>query len=83
MPLGYNHCMGTQETEKNKEHSNADDSSVTDKLAGMVQKTIGGLEEIGGILTADPITAAEGEYNVEVGSIREEIGEDMEESEED
>ncbi len=82
MLLGYNHCMGTEETEKNKEHSDGD-GGVTDKLAGMVQKTIGGLEEIGGILTADPITAAEGEYNVEVCSIREEIGEDMEESEED
>ncbi len=59
------------------------ESGLEEKISGIVQKTIGGLEEIGGILTADPITAAEGEYNVEAGSIREEIGEDMEDAEEE
>lgn len=59
------------------------EGGLENKISGLVQKTIGGLEEIGGILTADPITAAEGEYNVEAGSIREEIGEDMEDAEEE
>jgi len=60
-----------------------DESTLSDKLSGLVQKTIGGLEEIGGILTADPITAAEGEYNVEAGSIREDLGEKLESSNSD
>ena len=59
------------------------ESGLENKISGLIQKTIGGLEEIGGILTADPITAAEGEYNVEAGSIREEIGEDLEENPEE
>ena len=59
------------------------ESGLENKISGLVQKTIGGIEEIGGILTADPITAAEGEYNVEAGTIREQISEDLENSEED
>lgn len=61
------------------DEAESENKGLTEKVSGLVQKTIGGIEEIGAILTADPITAAEGEYNVEVGSIREEIGEDMEE----
>ena len=63
--------------EENNLHSEETDGP-REKIAGLVQKTIGGLEELGGILTGDPITAAEGEYNVDAGSIREEIGEDLE-----
>jgi hypothetical protein len=59
------------------------ESGLENKISGLVKKTIGGIEEIGGILTADPITAAEGEYNVEAGTIREQISEDLENSEED
>lgn len=50
-----------------------------DAISGMGQKIIGGIEEIGGILTGDPNTAAEGEFNVEVGELREETEEDLEE----
>lgn len=60
--------------------SDEENSGPREKIAGLVQKTIGGLEELGGILTGDPITAAEGEYNVDAGSIREEIGEKLENS---
>lgn len=54
--------------------------SIKDKIGGLGQKIIGGIEEIGGILTGDPNTAAEGEFNVEVGDLREEIEEDLESS---
>ena len=54
---------------------------IKDKIGGLGQKIIGGIEEIGGILTGDPNTAAEGEFNVEVGDLREEIEEDLESSE--
>lgn len=62
-------------TEKNEETN-----ASSEKLKGLVQKTIGGLEELGGILTGDPNTAAEGEFNVEVGRVREETAEDLEEN---
>lgn len=52
---------------------------LADKITGLGQKIIGGIEEIGGILTGDPVTAAEGEFNVEVGDVREDVEEDLEE----
>lgn len=51
---------------------------IADNISGLGQKIIGGIEEIGGILTGDPVTAAEGEFNVEVGEVREEVEEDLE-----
>jgi len=56
--------------------------SFKDRISGGAQFIIGEIETIGGVLTADPITQAEGELNVEVGTLREEIEEDLEESEE-
>ena len=53
---------------------------IAENITGLGQKIIGGIEEIGGILTGDPNTAAEGEFNVEVGEVREEVEEDLEES---
>jgi uncharacterized protein YjbJ (UPF0337 family) len=52
---------------------------IKDKITGLGQKIIGEIESIGGILTGDPNTAAEGEFNVEVGDIREDLEEDLEE----
>ncbi len=45
------------------------------KVPGFVQKIIGEIEEVGGALTGDPTTQAEGQFNVEVGEIREELAE--------
>lgn len=53
---------------------------IADKISGLGQKIIGEIETIGGVLTGDPITQAEGEFNVEVGDVREDIEEDLEES---
>ena len=47
-------------------------------VSGAFQAIIGEIEQVGGILTADPITQAEGEFNQEVGDIREDLQEDME-----
>jgi uncharacterized protein YjbJ (UPF0337 family) len=67
--------MANDQEEKEKE-------SLKDRISGGAQFIIGEIETIGGILTADPITQAEGELNVEVGTVREEIEEDLEEGEE-
>ena len=55
-----------------------DEGGVRRVVSGFGQKVIGGIEEIGGILTGDPNTAAEGEFNIEVGDVREDIEEDLE-----
>ena len=68
--------MNAQENEKDEgEHP------IADNISGLGQKIIGGIEEVGGILTGDPNTAAEGEFNQEVGEVREEVEDDLEESE--
>ncbi len=43
---------------------------AAENLQSVGQMIIGGLEQIGGILTGDPTTRAEGEFNTEVGSLR-------------
>ena len=66
--------MNPEENEDTEKHG------LADKISGLGQKIIGEIETIGGVLTGDPITQAEGEFNVEVGEVREEIEEDLEES---
>ena len=51
--------------------------SETGKISGAFQKIIGEIEEVGGMLTGDPNTVAEGEFNQEVGDIREDLQEDV------
>ncbi len=63
--------MGENDTER--------EGGLKEKISGLGQKIIGEIETIGGVLTADPTTQAEGEFNVEVGDIREDL-EDAEES---
>jgi hypothetical protein len=58
-----------------------EDHGIKGHIGGIGQRIIGEIERIGGILTADPNTTAEGEYNVEVGELREETEEDLEASE--
>lgn len=58
-----------------------DHHGLADNVSGLGQKIIGTIETIGGVLTADPLTQAEGEFNAEVGDVREEIEHDLEESE--
>ena len=50
---------------------------LADNVSALGQKIIGKIETIGGVLTGDPITQAEGEYNVEVGDVREDLEEEM------
>ncbi len=65
--------------EQDKE--DAGQHGLADKISGLGQKIIGEIETIGGVLTGDPITQAEGEYNVEVGDVREDLEEDIANSE--
>ncbi|HEY2867674.1 MAG TPA: hypothetical protein VGJ02_11330 [Pyrinomonadaceae bacterium] len=53
------------------------DGSLKRKIPGLGQYLIGELETIGGVLSGDPLARAEGEFNVEVGSVREKLEEDL------
>lgn len=57
--------------------------SFKDKISGLGQTIIGEIETIGGVLTGDPNTQAEGEFNVEVGNVREELESVLDEEEEE
>ena len=59
------------------------EQSEKGKLSGFSQFIVGEMETIGGVLTGDPLTQAEGEFNVEVGTVREDIEEDLDQSEGD
>jgi uncharacterized protein YjbJ (UPF0337 family) len=63
------------------EEENKEGKGLGGKISGAAQVIIGEIEEIGGILTADPVTRAEGELNVEVGTVRQEIESDLDERE--
>jgi len=51
-------------------------SGIAESVSGLGQKIIGEIEKLAGVINADPLAQAEGEFNVEVGSIREELEEE-------
>jgi len=65
-------------TDNEKEIEN-DDRGIKSRITGLGQEIIGEIEIIGGVLTGDPNTQAEGEFNVEVGTVREELDESIDE----
>ena len=64
-------------TEENKEIQETQVDHTTENLESVGQMIIGGLEQIGGILTGDPTTRAEGEFNAEVGSLHQETNKNL------
>ncbi|MEO7672516.1 MAG: hypothetical protein ABIU09_00385 [Pyrinomonadaceae bacterium] len=65
----------------NDQEDNQEKSGLAENITGLGQKILGEIETFGGILTGDPITQAEGEYNVEVGDVRQDLEEELEEDE--
>ena len=61
----------------NEPEEQSTDETQGGKVSGAFQKIIGEIEQVGGILTGDPNTRAEGEFNQEVGDIREDLQEDV------
>ena len=57
--------MAENEVENDQKHS------FKDSISGLGQKIIGEIESLAGVVNADPLAQAEGEFNVEVGAIRE------------
>ncbi len=55
--------------------------SLAERIGSAGQVIIGEIEALAGVINADPLAQAEGEFNIEVGSVREGIEEDLEEEE--
>lgn len=53
--------------------------SIAERVSGIGQMIIGEIESIGGIITGDPATRAEGEFNVAVGEERDDVEQELEE----
>ena len=51
-----------------EETKKPNENTVAENLSAVGQMILGELESLGGILTADPITHAEGDFNVNVGA---------------
>lgn len=56
-------------TEKDEEIFHEEEDLTTENLKGAGQRILGNLEMIGGIITGDPVTTAEGEFNDDVGKV--------------
>lgn len=65
------------------ENENKIEDETTESTESIGQQILGGLEVIGGILTADPVTRSEGEFNVETGAIHHEVSEDLHRADEE
>ncbi|MEP6705352.1 MAG: hypothetical protein ABJB34_11155 [Acidobacteriota bacterium] len=65
----------------NHDKDKTEEPGPADNISGLGQKILGKIETIGGVLTGDPITQAEGEYNAEVGEVREDLEDELEGSE--
>lgn len=63
--------MAENEGENDQKHS------LKDSITGFGQVLIGEIESLAGVINADPLAQAEGEFNVEVGTVREELEEDL------
>lgn len=61
--------MAENEGEKDQKHG------FKESISGLGQKIIGEIESLAGVVNADPLAQAEGEFNVEVGTIRDELEE--------
>ena len=46
---------------------------IKETITGFGQVIIGEIESLAGVVNADPLAQAEGEFNVEVGTVREEL----------
>ncbi len=63
--------------EETKDKTETPVNHTTENLESVGQMILGELETIGGILTGDPLTRAEGEFNLETGSLHQEANKNL------
>ena len=64
-------------TDENKELEETKVDHTKENIESVGQMIIGGIEMVGGIITADGITREEGEFNIEVGSRHQEVNKNL------
>jgi uncharacterized protein YjbJ (UPF0337 family) len=64
------------------ETKNHEESSTKERLEGIAQVVIGEIQSLGGVITGDPTTSAEGDFNVQVGTLHQESAEALDEADE-
>ncbi len=64
-------------TDENKATEETGTNHTAENLESVGQMIIGSIEQIGGILTGDPTTRAEGEFNAEVGDLHQEANKNL------
>jgi len=64
--------MAEIEIEEDQKHG------LKGSISGLGQAIIGEIEALAGVINADPLAQAEGEFNIEVGAIRDELEEGLE-----
>jgi uncharacterized protein YjbJ (UPF0337 family) len=64
-------------TDENKQHQEGETDHAAENLDSVGQIIIGAIEQVGGILTGDPATRAEGEFNQSVGGIHQEANKNL------
>ena len=62
---------------KNEKSEEEKVNHTVENLESVGQMIIGGIEMVGGIITADGITREEGDFNIEVGSEHQEVNKNL------
>jgi hypothetical protein len=62
---------------ENKEPEETEVNHTTENLESVGQIILGEIEKVGGILTADPTTQAEGDYNLEAGNLHQKANKNL------
>lgn len=60
-----------------EENESEIEKAKTPTVSGIGQKVLGEIERLAGIVNADPLAQAEGEFNIEVGDIRNELEDEL------
>ena len=68
--------MSEEKKEENIEKNEKVNHTI-ENLESVGQMIIGGIEMVGGIITADGITREEGDFNIEVGSEHQEVNKNL------
>lgn len=63
--------------DENKESKETKVDHTKENLESVGQMILGGIEMVGGIITADALTREEGEFNIEVGSQHQEANKNL------
>lgn len=64
-------------TQENKTDVVHETHHAAENLKSVGQILLGEIEKIGGILTGDPITQAEGDYNLEAGALHQQANKNL------